>query len=180
MDRSLQLLPHFQEALKRCLNTYNYDQIASILYSSIVDDDRFTEVFDIYFELIDILNRLIHQLESLVIDEDLDYVFYLSLLKELGDSLFRIMEEDLTSETSLVWGEWLGEEIDSLMSSVIEVGSVLNESLYAKLNSLIMLSATITIDDKFDFFINKSGLTEIKNQERLNTFIGKSPFCYEK
>ena len=43
-----------------------------------------------------------------------------------------------------------------------------------------MLSATITIDEKGSTFINKSGLTEIKNQDRLNTFIGKSPFCYEK
>lgn len=180
VDRSLKLLPQFQNALKSSLNVHNNDQLASILYSSIADDEGFREVFDLYFELIEILNRLIYQLEGLVVDEDLDYVYYVSLLKELGDSLFRIMEEDLASETSLVWAEWLGEEIESLMSSVIEVGSVLNESLYTRLNSLIMLSATITIDEKFDFFINKSGLTEIKNQDRLNTFIGKSPFCYEK
>lgn len=180
VDKALQLLEKFQISLKKSLNNYHNDQIANVLSSSIVDNERFAEVFDKYFELIEVLNRLIYQLESLLISDDLDYIFFLSLLKELADSLFRIMEEDLNSELSLVWVEWVQEDIGFLASSVIKIGSVLHESLYAKLDSLVMLSATITIDDKFDFFISKSGLTELHNEDRVNTFIGESPFCYDK
>ncbi len=179
IDRGEELLNKLQKSFTRFIGSKQTEQITSILSEELLEKESFSPVYDGYIETIELFNHLIFQMENLKAD-DSDFLLLSSLLKELADSLFVIMEEDLHNSASLVWLEWKQGELDTLASSVIEVGSVLYDSLYNKLDSLILLSATITVDDKFDFFINKTGLSAIQNDSRLNTFIGQSPFCYEK
>ncbi|HZK42731.1 MAG TPA: helicase C-terminal domain-containing protein [Syntrophomonadaceae bacterium] len=179
VDRTKVSLNNFQASIQKCIKQTNREQSTRIITNDIVESEKFIQVHDSYLELIEVLNRLIYQLEMIKSD-DSDFILLNSLLRESSDTLFKIMEEDLQSNVSLVWVEWRKGEIESLVSSVIEIGTALHESLYEKLESLIMVSATLTIDDKFDFFITKSGLSNIETDERLKTFISHSPFSYDK
>lgn len=176
-ERTKLLITEFQATIKNSLK-YNNELFATVITSDMVEN-KFDSIYDIYFELIELLNRLINLLNSLKVEEA-DFIMLFSILVEICDSLFKIMEEDLTSTDSLAWIEWQKGEVEALASSIVTIGSILNEQLYKKLESLVMLSATITVDNKFDFFINKSGLNSIESCDRLNTFMGESPFSYEK
>ncbi len=177
-DRLAKLLNNLQSELKNSLKPYYNDQRTTIISSQTMEDN-FQIVFDIYLELIEILNRLVQQLKSLKVEET-DFIALVNSLTEISDNLFQIMEEDLSSKGNLAWVEWQQGELENIFSSVINIGEILNKQLYTKLDSLIMLSATMTIDDKFDFFINKTGLNLVQDRGILETFIGKSPFSYEK
>jgi ATP-dependent DNA helicase DinG len=52
--------------------------------------------------------------------------------------------------------------------------------LYARLKSMIMVSATIAVDKSFDFFINRVGLLERSRSQLLHSLILASPFDYRK
>ena len=52
--------------------------------------------------------------------------------------------------------------------------------LYARLKTLIMVSATIAVDNSFDFYINRVGLLERSRSNLLSTLILASPFDYRK
>ena len=62
----------------------------------------------------------------------------------------------------------------------LEVGSLLEDMLYARLKSMIMVSATIAVDKSFDFFINRVGLLERSRSQLLKSLILTSPFDYRK
>ncbi len=62
----------------------------------------------------------------------------------------------------------------------LEVGSLLEEMLYARLKSMIMVSATIAVDRSFDFFVNRVGLLERSRSQLLNSLILTSPFDYRR
>ena len=62
----------------------------------------------------------------------------------------------------------------------LEVGSLLEDMLYARLKSMIMVSATIAVDRSFDFFINRVGLLERSRSQLLKSLILESPFDYRK
>jgi ATP-dependent DNA helicase DinG len=62
----------------------------------------------------------------------------------------------------------------------LEVGSLLEDMLYARLKSMIMVSATIAVDKSFDFFINRVGLLERSRSQLLKSLILASPFDYRK
>ena len=177
-ERAKILLADFQEKLKSELNKNNKEQHATVIKNAL-KDKLLALVTNAYFELIEVLNRLIFQIESLKVEEA-DLLIVYSLLKDNVDYFYGIMEEDIEDNEAIVWVEWYRGEIKSIISSKISIGSILNTSLYKKLKTLILLSATITIDGKFDYFINKSGLAELEDLDRLNTFISESPFDYDK
>ncbi len=179
IDRIEQLLYKFQSRWASFIGYRQLEQVTSILTEELLEGEDFNLVYEVYIELIDSLNLLIFQMEDIQ-TEDSDFIVLNGLLKESSDGLFKIMEENLYNSACIVWLEWQLDDVAAIASSVIRIGTVLYESLYNKLESLIMLSATITIDDKFDFFINKTGLNDIEKDSRLKTFIGESPFCYEK
>ena len=62
----------------------------------------------------------------------------------------------------------------------LEVGPLLEDMLYERLKSLVMVSATIAVDNSFDFFINRVGLLERSRSQLLSSLIVASPFNYRK
>ena len=62
----------------------------------------------------------------------------------------------------------------------LAVGALLEEMLYARLKSMIMVSATIAVDKSFNFFINRVGLSERHRSRLLKSLILASPFDYRK
>ncbi len=67
-----------------------------------------------------------------------------------------------------------------LVMAPLEVGSLLEEMLYKRLQVLVMVSATIAVERSFDFFISRVGLGERRRSQTLRSLILASPFDYRR
>jgi predicted DnaQ family exonuclease/DinG family helicase len=76
------------------------------------------------------------------------------------------------------WVEQSGDENGSVkfISAPIAVGDILKNELFTNLETAILLSATILVDNKFDYFLNKMGLSGIG---RVNKFSTGTPFDFD-
>ncbi len=69
--------------------------------------------------------------------------------------------------------------VTHLCNAPLEVAESLHRSLYARFKTVILTSATLTVDRKFDYFTQRVGLNHAE-PGRLNTLLLASPFDYEK
>ncbi len=89
----------------------------------------------------------------------------------IGESLDRASEEDV------IWIEEDSGGLTSIAVGPLDVGHELNRRLYPNLRSLILVSATLTVGDKFDFIKNQLGLYLIDN-DRIREWATPSPYDY--
>lgn len=73
---------------------------------------------------------------------------------------------------------WRGRNIVRFKSSPLEVGEMMNMAVYDNFNTIIMTSATLTVDKKFDFLADRIGLDELQNGRRSELLLD-APFDYE-
>jgi ATP-dependent DNA helicase DinG len=144
----------------------------------------FEKAIDVYRDWKSNSNLLIDKLqaiqEELSGEEDGPELFgMLSLLRGISDTACLIMEESLQREDGICWLEYDRGRVVALCSSPIYTGDSLDEKLYRNLNTLVMLSATMTVDNSFNNFINRSGLDWYAKDGRLDTLMETSPFDYE-
>jgi ATP-dependent DNA helicase DinG len=71
-----------------------------------------------------------------------------------------------------------GARYFTLMAAAIDVGAILYERLFENKSTVIMTSATITVNGSYDHFIERTGLGYIP-RENLATADFDSPFAYE-
>ena len=92
----------------------------------------------------------------------------------------------LTENQDLDWVYWMeglyyskGKKIDqlrlSLRASKIDISEILRNKLFDRFSCFILTSATIKVDDSFDYFLDRNGLSDIENII-TNDYI--SPFSY--
>jgi len=67
----------------------------------------------------------------------------------------------------------------NLMAAPIDIGSMLYERFFSSKNTVIMTSATITVNGSFDYFIERNGLSYLP-KEKLVTANFDSPFLYDR
>ena len=162
----------------------NENHFSLVLAEDVIEEEWFKKACEIYFDLQHLLLQLINSLKkiSTELDEEEEPEIFniVAILEEISDKIFCIMEEDVGTEEKIVWIEVDGMKAVGISSSHVRIGDVLETKLYSKLQSLIMLSATLSIEDKFDYFIEKNGLNNFKQMERVNFLLEKSPFDYQK
>ena len=59
------------------------------------------------------------------------------------------------------------------------VGKLLYENFFSNNNPGLLCSATLTVDNSFDYFISKIGLDDYDNNQEINKLILSSPFFLE-
>ena len=67
-----------------------------------------------------------------------------------------------------------------LVLAPLEVGSLLEEMLYKRLQTMVMVSATIAVERSFAFFTSRVGLDERGRNGSLRSLILSSPFDYRR
>lgn len=145
----------------------------------------FVEVLNRYFDwqdtlrlLMNVLRGISRQLEGFDDKDELD-TFILSL-QEFSDTAATIFEENADTSQNLLWLDFFNGQASAISSSIIGIGEELNHRLYEKLDSLIMVSATLAVEDRFDYFVQRCGLSPIANQDRVRTLLEYSPFDYDR
>ena len=135
---------------------------------------------------------LIKQLETGLREKLLPDDFFYSWLTEFRAAAVRLQDQiDFVARfflkmgarsEQIAWIEAAGGRRRNLriVLAPLDVGPLLEEMLYTRLKSLIMVSATIAVDNSFDFYINRIGLLERSRSNLLSTLILASPFDYRK
>lgn len=144
----------------------------------------------IYVTLGDVLRkgeRLINELKE---DEDNDYgsesliTDISGLLKDLGserDALRSFMKLD--DDNTVYWIEGNGNYRSKslqIFAVPIDVSAQLKGFFFDKKKSVVMTSATLSVDKSFQYMIDQLGLGEAAEQDRLLTSMLPSPFNYRE
>ncbi len=66
-----------------------------------------------------------------------------------------------------------------LRSAPLEVAGILKEQVYSKFKNVVMTSATLTVEQRFDFLKNRLGLDRLKPQQIIEQAL-PAPFDYER
>ncbi len=80
---------------------------------------------------------------------------------------------------------WFNLSIDSdnlnfvLTAAPLKIDRILAETLFSVFDSIVLSSATLTVDRKFDFFNRLSGISLVNNK-KVDYLVVDSPFNYEK
>lgn len=130
------------------------------------------------------LNSLIQFILENEIDDAEGLDFDLEL-NALADEASRLHDDlaNLTEANEPDWVYWweLPKRDDayiSLYSAPISPGDILNEKLYPLLDTAILTSATLTVENKFDYYRERLGLSSLeKNVDYINF---GSPFDFDK
>jgi len=136
-------------------------------------------------ELYHVLNKLESELETLRKDlqdlkpfqenlqdlEDVSYELH-QYSKSLGLLLFDLRED---------WCYWAESREDPLRSELhavpVDVGPLLAEELYKKMDSILFTSATLTVASSFEFFMNRTGFSRL-DPDRVDKISVGSSFSF--
>ena len=144
---------------------------------------------NIYVTLSDCLrkiNRIVNELK-----EDSDGYDVQSLITDLGGTSKELdrHRDDLrffmkrTDDNFVYWMEaspTFKTKSLQLNSVPIDVSAMLQKYFFAEKDSVIMTSATLSVDKKFDYTCEQFGLQHLENAEKLRTVLLPSPFNYRK
>lgn len=150
-----------------------------------LDSRWMADIFDTYLEWQAGLNLLLKDMENLHQelqgeDEAGDLLAYIMQLKDFSDKAFRIFEEDFQRTDRLLWVNINQGKIQELCSSLLEIDNELDNGLYQHVSSLIMVSATLAVEESFDHIIRRSGLSRYHQEGRIHTLLEHSPFRYQE
>ncbi|NLN88305.1 MAG: hypothetical protein GX133_12060 [Syntrophomonadaceae bacterium] len=112
--------------------------------------------------------------------EGSDLLEIMTALRETDNTLFTIMIEGLNSENTITWVDFSQGQAAALCAGGVDTGELLAGKLYSRLKTLVMVSATLAVEDRFDNFIVRSGLHQYGGEGRLVTHLEHSPFEYER
>jgi len=145
----------------------------------------FEDVMDRYFAWQENINLLLLVLRNLSKENEDDYDRgqldnIIQALQETSDTGCFVFEEELEKRGRIMWLELKQGIAVAVASSLVNIGLSLQERIYDRLNSLVMLSATLAVEEDFSYFIERSGLLPYKKEDRLRTLLEHSPFDYEK
>ncbi len=122
-----------------------------------------------------LLDEISHNID-LSADDD-SRVYELVLIKSKLKTLISTSEILLDlNEDYVSWIE-KGKNISFILTP-LDVGKVLKETVYEKINSIVFTSATLSIRKSFDYWENRIGLSSFK--ERIVEKHFKSPFDYAR
>ncbi|MGI6435982.1 MAG: ATP-dependent DNA helicase [Syntrophomonadaceae bacterium] len=157
---------------------------ARVLEYEDFESDWFAEMVGNYTAWQHSTNLLIHRLVELKAelageDEEMELNGLIQTLREGSEQAFMVMEEGLDHPDTICWIQYQDGQPLALSSSSIRIGELLHQRLYSKLKSLVMVSATLTIEDSFDYFIEKTGLNYLEDSDRVQTLLQYSPFDYD-
>ena len=100
-------------------------------------------------------------------------------LKEFSHKAFTIFEEEIHRDDRLLWVNTNHRQTNEICSSLIQIENEVDNGIYQHLSSLIMVSATMAVEDSFDHIF--SAAVNPLSRGRQNPHpLEHSPFSYQE
>ena len=96
------------------------------------------------------------------------------ILAEMDEVLFIIMAEKLNFHTSLTWVEFAEGHAAVLCAADVESNQLLDKRLYQHLRTLVMVSATLTVEESFDALLDRCGLRPYAEAGRVEMLLERA------
>jgi ATP-dependent DNA helicase DinG len=106
----------------------------------------------------------------------MDISGYLNQLLEQTGVLFGTREP---MDNYVVWienGNYGQRKQISVHCAPVDVARILEQDLFGKIETVILTSATLSVNERFDYVINQLGLRESSQKDSLSTLTVRSPF----
>ena len=135
-----------------------------------------------YGSLIKIVNKFLNKIDDFDLeDEDgiiFDFSKYYERLKEYYKNFKFIL--DSSDPGYVYWLSIIPSKVNiKLYATPFDISESLEDNLFNKMERMIFTSATLAVDDKFDYYKESLGLKNSK-KNRIKEKIISSPFDYEK
>ena len=102
-------------------------------------------------------------------------------LAAVADVLTQIIFRD--DEDNIRWIEarpgWRGKSIVRFQISPLDIQEIMKEAVYDAFNTIVMTSATLTVDNSFNFLATRIGLNTV-SEERRTGIVLAAPFDYQQ
>lgn len=157
-------------------------------------NEKWGAVRDAQYSFRDSINKLIKMLGAitdllakdkvegeldLVAGESVDLAGITTSLTEFRDTVDRVLAGTDDSYVYWVQHAFGGTAMGEACAAPINIGEFLAKKLFEKRQSVILCSATLSVNGKFGFIASRLGLDRI-DRNRLNICIAPSPFNYIK
>ncbi len=165
--------------LKEEWNSANFtNTIISPLKRLLEKIDIFNTTFTSAIELFDMCD------ESARAKYDIDmktFKGYSIKLTGFYNNLSELLESNQEKNVSWIdiYKDETGGLLYSLVTAPLYIDSFLNNALYKVFDSIIFTSATLTVNQNFDYFNTQSGLN-LASEKQIEYFTYQSPFDYQK
>ena len=118
--------------------------------------------------------------EAPLVAEKAQLQAYASRIERLANALLEVTSEEL-AENTVRWIEVdaRNDQFVRIARCPLEVGPPLAEWVYGNLDTVLMTSATLTVERKFDYLFQRLGIDQVE-PDRTITALLDSPFDYEK
>lgn len=144
---------------------------------------KFENLKNDFKDLLNSTNKLINFINKLNLEDEnaiiFDFIKYFDRVKECYKQFSFIMEGN---NSNYVY--WININLNKLTvklyATPFDISEQLNENLFTKMEKIIFTSATLSVDNKFDYFIKNLGLDISIDSKQIIQKIIKSPFNYEK
>ncbi len=161
------------------------EEHARVLTHQDFHSEWFNQLVENYSSWQQATNLIIHRLSELKselagMDEEMEINAVVQSLREVSEGAFMVMEESVDHPDQIFWIDYHMGQPSALSASSIRIGELLHRRLFSKLESLVMVSATLTIEDSFSYFIEKNGLNCLDDHDRVQTLLQYSPFDYDR
>ena len=103
----------------------------------------------------------------------------IDLISQFSDQI-DIFIESSNSDSYLSWVKYFHKNSTCSINHLYkDIGIILYENFFSNNNPGLLCSATLTVDNSFDYFISKIGLDNYNNDQEINKLILSSPFFLE-
>ncbi len=165
---------------KSDLNTHKSDLAVCEITDDVKDlpgwENRVIRQFGIFYKECTGLSNSLYELREKIIGDAEE-----SVLKQIESFIFRLVEitqtvDDFLSDEDKNHVRWIEKKRETaVVVSLIDVGAALQELLFSQVKSAVLTSATLTVDNRFDFIKRRLCLHEAEI-----SVIVKSPFHYDE
>ncbi len=136
----------------------------------------------LYVELTKSVNRFLNDVNNFNLEDEDGIIFDFTKYYERLKEYYRNFEFILNSNDSgyVYWLSIIPSKVNvKLYATPFDVSSSLEENLFNKMNRMIFTSATLAVDNKFDYYRKSLGLKDGK-KTKIREKIINSPFDYTK
>lgn len=127
------------------------------------------------------IDNVKHKLGPTVVSLTIDLQAQCNRLDAAANTIERVLL--IEDEENVRWIEvkegYKQSKVVRLRSAPLEVAGILKEQVYSKFKNVVMTSATLTVENSFDFLKRRLGLDLLKPQQILEQALA-SPFDFER